>query len=152
MTEQEFQRQVWRSYDMITTAGGIKGKVLNVCFTTRSVRAFISGAPEWIKCELIETHTTGKGGDADDAAIIEDLHNKLIAAQDKIVGLKTECDQLKERARGNHFAEILRAINMIKEGLTEKKAKIAKIDSGLDFIQNYLNKVEDDTTRSPHDG
>ena len=108
MTEQEFQRQVWRSYDQITTADGVKGKVLNVCVTTKSVRAYISGSPEWIKCDLIETHTTAKGADGDDAAIIEDLHNKLIDAQDKIVGLKNECAQLKERASGNHYAEILR--------------------------------------------
>ena len=73
MTEQEFQKQVWRPYDQITTAGGVKGKVLNVCFTTKSVRAFISGAPEWLRCDLIETHTTGKGGDADDMTIIEEL-------------------------------------------------------------------------------
>ena len=61
MTEQEFIRQVWRPYDKITTAEGVPGKVLGVSFTTKSVRAFISGAPEWVKCELIETHTTGKG-------------------------------------------------------------------------------------------
>ena len=143
MTEQEFQRQVWRSYDQITTADGVKGKVLNVCFTTKSVRAYISGSPEWIKCDLIETHTTAKGADGDDAAIIEDLHNKLIDAQDKIVGLKNECAQLKERASGNHYAEILRSLNMIKEGLTEKKSKIAKIDSGLELIQNFMAKLEE---------
>ena len=130
-------------YDQITTADGVKGKVLNVCFTTKSVRAYISGSPEWIKCDLIETHTTAKGADGDDAAIIEDLHNKLIDAQDKIVGLKNECAQLKERASGNHYAEILRSLNMIKEGLTEKKSKIAKIDSGLELIQNFMAKLEE---------
>lgn len=143
MTKQEFQRQVWRAYDQITTADGVKGKVLNVCFTTKSVRAFISGAPEWVRCELIETHTTGKGGDADDAAIIEELHNKIMSLEDKIVGLKTERDQLKERVSGNHYSEILRALNMIKEGITEKKNKIAKIDRGLGLIQNALVKMEE---------
>ena len=143
MTEQDFQKQVWRPYDKITTADGVPGKVLQVAFNTKCVRAYISGAPEWIKCDLIETHTTGRGGDADDMAIIEDLHNKLLAAQDKIVGLKTERDQLRERVSGNHFAEILRAINMIKEGLTEKKNKIAKIDSGLSQVENWLAKIED---------
>lgn len=133
---------MWRAYDQITTANGVKGKVLNVCFTTKSVRAFISGAPEWVRCELIETHTTGKGGDADDAAIIEELHNKIMSLEDKIVGLKTERDQLKERVSGNHYSEILRALNTIKEGLTEKKTKIAKIDSGLGLIQNALAKME----------
>ena len=143
MTEQEFQRQVWRMYDQITTAEGVKGKVLGVSFTTKSVRAYISGAPEWIHCDLIETHTTGRGGDADDMAIIEDLHNKLLAAQDKIVGLKTERDQLKEKVSGNRYADILRALNMIREGMTEKKAKMAKIDSGLSQIENWLAKMEE---------
>lgn len=143
MTEQEFQRQVWRSYDQITTADGVKGKVLQVAFNTKCVRAYISGSPEWIKCDLIETHTTAKGADGDDAAIIEDLHNKLIDAQDKIVGLKNECAQLKERSSGDHYTEILRSLNMIKEGLTEKKSKIAKIDSGLELIQNYMEKLKE---------
>ena len=32
---------------------------------------------------------------------------------------------------------------MIKEGLTEKKSKIAKIDSGLELIQNFMAKLEE---------
>lgn len=132
-------------YDKITTAEGVPGKVIGVSFTTKSVRAFISGAPEWVRCELIETHTTGKGGDADDMAIIEDLHNKLIAAQDKIVGLKTERDQLREKVSGNRYADILRALNMIKEGMTEKKAKMAKIDSGLSQVENWLARLDENT-------
>ena len=145
MTEQDFQKQVWRMYDQITTADGIKGKVLGVSFTTKSVRAYISGAPEWVRCELIETHTTGKGGDADDMAIIEELHNKLMSAEDKIVGLKTERDQLREKISGNRYADILRALNMIKEGMNEKKAKMAKVDSGLSQIENWLARLEEET-------
>ena len=38
MTEQQFLQQVWRPYDSITTDTGIKGRVQNVCFPTRSVR------------------------------------------------------------------------------------------------------------------
>jgi hypothetical protein len=145
MTEQEFQKQVWRMYDKITTAEGVPGKVLGVSFTTKSVRAFISGAPEWVHCDLIETHTTGKGADGDDAAIIEELHNKLINAEDKIVGLKVECGQLKEKVSGNRYADILRALNMIKEGMTEKKAKMAKIDSGLSQVENWLARMDENT-------
>ena len=89
MTEQDFLRQVWRPYDKITTADGVPGKVLGVSFTTKSVRAFISGAPEWVSCTLIETHTTGKGGDGDDLAIIEELHNKVL-------NQATEIDRLRE--------------------------------------------------------
>ena len=128
-------------YDQITTSDGVKGKVLNVCFTTKSVRAFISGAPEWIKCDLIETHTTGKGGDADDAAIIEELHNRVIKQADEISRLREEKQALTDKISKNYLADILRSLNMIKEGLTEKKNKIAKIDSGLFLIEDALAKM-----------
>ena len=141
MTEQEFQTQVWRAYDQITTANGVKGKVLNVCFTTKSVRAFISGAPEWVKCDLIETHTTGKGDDADDAAIIEELHNRVIKQADEISRLREEKQALTDKISKNYLADLLRSLNMIKEGLTEKKNKIAKIDSGLFLIEDALAKM-----------
>ena len=127
MTEQEFQTQVWRPYDQITTANGVKGKVLNVCFTTKSVRAFISGAPEWIKCDLIETHTTGKGGDADDATIIEELHNTVLKQQDYIKRLTEEKKELAEKISKNYLAEILRAVNIVKEGLTERRTRLQRL-------------------------
>lgn len=142
MTEQEFQKQVWRPYDQITTAGGVKGKVLNVCFTTKSVRAFISGAPEWLRCDLIETHTTGKGGDADDMTIIEELHNKVLKQADEIERLRGERELLKEKISKNYLGDLLRAVNMVKEGVTEKKSKIAKIDNGLSLLQDALGKME----------
>jgi seryl-tRNA synthetase len=142
MTEQEFQKQVWRPYDQITTAGGVKGKVLNVCFTTKSVRAFISGAPEWVKCDLIETHTTGKGGDADDATIIEELHNKVLKQADEIERLRGERELLKEKISKNYLSDLLRAVNMVKEGIQEKKSKINKIDNGLTLLQDALEKIE----------
>jgi hypothetical protein len=141
MTEQEFQRQVWRMYDQITTADGVKGKVLNVCFTTKSVRVFISGAPEWVRCELIETHTTGKGADGDDAAIIEELHNKVLNQSEEINRLREEKQALTDKISKNYLADILRSLNMIKEGITEKKNKIAKIDSGLFLIEDTLAKM-----------
>ena len=144
MTEQEFQRQVWRAYDQITTAEGVKGKVLNVCFTTKSVRAFISGAPEWVKCELIETHTTGKGGDADDAAIIEELRNKVMNQATEIDRLREEKKALAEKISKNYLGDLLRAVNLMEQGLREKKHKIEQIDSGLKQIQDALAKMEDE--------
>ena len=142
MTEQEFIRQVWRPYDKITTAEGVPGKVLGVSFTTKSVRAFISGAPEWVKCELIETHTTGKGADGDDAAIIEELHNKVLRQADEIDRLQAEKKTLTEKISKNYLGDLLRAMNIIKEGIQEKKNKIAKIDNGLEQIQAALAKME----------
>lgn len=142
MTEQEFQKQVWRPYDKITTAEGVPGKVLSVCFSTKSVRAYISGAPEWVRCELIETHTTGKGGDGDDCAIIEELHNKVLHQANEIERLRNEKTALAEKISKNYLGDLLKAVNQMKQGLQEKKHKMEQIDSGLAQIQATLEKME----------
>ena len=144
MTEQDFLRQVWRPYDKITTADGVPGKVLGVSFTTKSVRAFISGAPEWVSCTLIETHTTGKGADGDDVAIIEELHNKVLNQSDEINRLREEKKALAEKISKNYLGDLLRAVNLMEQGLREKKHKIDQIDSGLKQIQDALSKMESD--------
>ena len=143
MTEQDFLRQVWRPYDKITTADGVPGKVLGVSFTTKSVRAFISGAPEWVSCTLIETHTTGKGADGDDVAIIEELHNKELNQSDEINRLREEKKALAEKISKNYLGDLLRAINTMEQGLREKKHKMEQIESGLKQIQAALEKMED---------
>lgn len=143
MTEQDFLRQVWRPYDKITTADGVPGKVLGVSFTTKSVRAFISGAPEWVSCTLIETHTTGKGADGDDVAIIEELHNKVLNQSDEINRLREEKKALAEKISKNYLGDLLRAINTMEQGLREKKHKMEQIESGLKQIQAALEKMED---------
>ena len=142
MTEQDFQKQIWRTYDQITTADGVKGKVLGVSFTTKSVRAFISGAPEWVSCTLIETHTTGKGADGDDVAIIEELHNKVLNQSDEINRLREEKKALAEKISKNYLGDLLRAVNLMEQGLREKKHKMDQIDSGLKQIQDALAKME----------
>ena len=142
MTEQDFLRQVWRPYDKITTADGVPGKVLGVSFTTKSVRAFISGAPEWVSCTLIETHTTSKGADGDDVAIIEDLHNKVLHQANEIERLRNEKNLLAEKISKNYLGDLLKAVNQMKQGLQEKKHKMEQIDSGLAQIQATLEKME----------
>ena len=144
MTEQDFLRQVWRPYDKITTADGVPGKVLGVSFTTKSVRAFISGAPEWVSCTLIETHTTGKGADGDDVAIIEELHNKVLNQSEEINRLREEKKTLAEKISKNYLGDLLRAVNLMEQGLREKKHKMDQIDSGLKQIQDALAKMESD--------
>ena len=142
MTEQEFSRQVWRMYDQITTADGVKGKVLQVAFNTKSVRAYISGAPEWIRCELIETHTTGKGADGDDTAIIEELHNKVLKQADEIERLKAQNQELAEKISKNYLKELLTAVNTMAQGLNEKKHKLNLVDNALEQIENIITKLE----------
>jgi hypothetical protein len=141
MTEQEFSRQVWRMYDQITTADGVKGKVLQVAFNTKSVRAYISGAPEWIRCESIETHTTGKGADGDDTAIIEELHNKVLSQDERIGRLEEEKRLLQEKISRNYLGELLRAVNVMQQGLQEKKHKIQQVENGLAAITDIVEKL-----------
>jgi hypothetical protein len=141
MTEQEFDQQVWRRFDVVTTDTGIETTVMNVCFTTRSVRIYVKNAPpEWLPCKRIETHTTRKGDSADEGTIIEELHNKLLAAEDKIVGLKNERQQLADKISRNYLGELLRAVNVMQQGLQEKKHKIQQIESGLAAISAVMEK------------
>lgn len=143
MTQQEFDKQVWRRFDLVTTDTEIETTVMDVCFSRRSVRIYVKNAPpEWLPCDRIVSHTTRKGGTADEGTIIEDLHNKVIKQQDEIDRLKEEKQQLAEKFSKNYMDDLLRAVNMLKEGLQEKKTKIAKIDSGLDLLQDALTKIE----------
>jgi hypothetical protein len=140
MTEQEFDSQVWRRFDVVTTDTGIETTVMNVCFSSRSVRIFVKNAPpEWLPAKRIEKHTTRKGGDADDLAVIEELHNRIMKQDDQIVRLKNEKAALTEKISKSCHSEILKAVNAIKEGMTEKKHKIEKIEKGLATLDDIFS-------------
>ena len=142
MTEQEFSKQVWRMYDQVTTADGVKGKVMGVAFSTKSVRAYIAGSPEWLKCEVIETHTTGKGGDADEDAIIEELHNKIMKQCDEIARLREQKRELEEKNNKYHLKELMTAVRDLHGGLMERRKKIDLIDKAIEQIERITAKVE----------
>ena len=142
MTEQEFDSQVWRRFDLVTTDTGIETTVMNVCFTTRSVRIYVKNAPpEWLPCKRIEKHTTRKGDTADEGTIIEEMHNRILKQDDKIVRLEKEKAVLAEKISKSYPSEILKAVNAIKEGLTEKKHKIEKIEKGLATLDDIFSKL-----------
>lgn len=142
MTEQEFDSQVWRRFDVVTTDTGIETTIMNVCFTTRSVRIYVKNAPpEWLPCKRIEKHTTRKGDEADDASIIEELHNKVIAQQDTIDRLKKEIDELKEKQSRNHISTLLSQVNIVGNLLQEKKKRMENIDAALMLINETVQKV-----------
>ena len=142
MTEQEFDQQVWRRFDVVTTDTGIETTVMNVCFSTRSVRIFVKNAPpEWLPCKRIEKHTTRKGDTADEGTIIEEMHNRILKQDDKIVRLEKEKAVLAEKISKSYPSEILKAVNAIKEGLTEKKHKIEKIEKGLATLDDIFSKL-----------
>ena len=143
MTEQEFDQQVWRRFDVVTTDTGIETTVMNVCFSTRSVRIYVKNAPpEWLPCKRIEKHTTRKGDTADEGTIIEELHNKILKQDDQIERLKNEKSQLQEKISKNYLSDILCAVNMMKQGLAEKKNKMEKVERGLDLVVSTLAKIE----------
>ena len=142
MTEQEFDQQVWRRFDIVTTDTGIETTVMNVCFTTRSVRIFVKNAPpEWLPCNRIVTHTTRKGGDADDGAIIEELHNRVLGLQDRVDKLTEEKAKLIEQMKKNHAGELLTQVNIIGSQLNEKKKRIEKIETSVQLIREIVEKI-----------
>jgi len=143
MTEQEFDQQVWRRFDVVTTDTGIETTVMNVCFTTRSVRIYVKNAPpEWLPCKRIETHTTRKGADGDDTAIIEELHNRVIRQSDEIERLKSEKAVLVDKISRNYLGELLRAVNVMQQGLQERKKKHEQIESSLSAIAAVVEKMK----------
>ena len=143
MTEQEFDQQVWRRFDNVTTDTGIETTVMNVCFSTRSVRIYVKNAPaEWLPFKRIVAHTTRKGDTADEGTIIEELHNRILKQDEKIVRLENEKAALAEKISRNYPSELLKAVNMLKEGLTEKKNKLEKIERGLDLIVSTLARID----------
>jgi Rps23 Pro-64 3,4-dihydroxylase Tpa1-like proline 4-hydroxylase len=145
MTEQEFDQQVWRRFDVVTTDTGIETTVMNVCFPTRSVRIFVKNAPpEWMPCKRIEKHTTRKGDTADEGTIIEELHDKIMKQDDQIERLKNEKLQLQEKISKNYLGDLLRAVNLMQQGLQEKKHKMEQIDSGLRQIQATLAAINNE--------
>jgi hypothetical protein len=142
MTEQEFDQQVWRRFDVVTTDTGIETTVMNVCFTTRSVRIYVKNAPpEWLPCKRIEKHTTRKGADGDDSAIIEELHNRVIRQSDEIERLKNEKAVLVDKISRNYLGELLRAVNVMQQGLQERKKKHEQIESSLSAIAAVIEKI-----------
>ena len=145
MTEQEFDQQVWRRFDVVTTDTGIETTVMNVCFSTRSVRIYVKNAPaEWLPFKRIVAHTTRKGDTADEGTIIEELHNRILKQDEKIVRLENEKAALAEKISRNYPSELLKAVNMLKEGLTEKKNKLEKIERGLELIVKTLAAINNE--------
>ena len=143
MTEQEFDSQVWRRFDNVTTDTGIETTVMNVCFSTRSVRIYVKNAPaEWLPFKRIVAHTTRKGDTADEGTIIEELHNRILKQEEKIARLENEKAALAEKISRNYLKDILQSVNMLKEGLTEKKNKLEKIERGLDLIVSTLARID----------
>ncbi len=147
MTEKEFAMQLWRRYDTVTLDTGLTVAISNVCFQTRSVKVFLKGGPqEWYKCDRIESHQTKFDGPTDDAAIIEELHNKVMNLNDQLESHRAKVKELEEKLREDKTKDLLTAVNIIRSQLNEKKDRIAKLDACMERIGETLDKINNDTT------
>lgn len=141
MTEQEFMKQVWRPYDTVTTENGIKGRVNNVCFPTKSVRVMMpDGMPEWFRCGMIAEHKSVTC-DPNDIALIEDLHNQLMGAQDRISKLEEEKERLTEGLKKTSMGAITTNVNTILSQLHEKKRRIERMEACMDALNELIERL-----------
>ena len=67
------------------------------------------------------------------------MHNRILKQSDEIERLKKEKAALAEKISKSCHSEILKAVNAIKEGLTEKKHKIEKIEKGLATLDDIFS-------------
>lgn len=141
MTEKEFLQQVWRPYDTVVMENGIKGRVQNVCFSTRSVRIKMAdGIPEWFRYELIKEHISATG-ETEDLGIIADLHEKLMASQKRIEDLQAIKDKLEERLRKGNLSDLMSAVNSIAGEIKLKKKRIEKLEENMEKVANLVDQI-----------
>ena len=147
MTEHEFDQQIWRNYDRVTIQlspdqAPWKQKVNSVCFPTHSVQVNMpNGGREWVRCECIVTHTCATGA-TDDLQLIEDLHNKLMAANKRNEELQIIKMQLESKLSSTTIADLRKSINVINNNLSSKKATIERIDEAVKKIEKAIDKME----------
>lgn len=115
---------------MITTNTGFKGRIITVCFPTKSVRIHMpEGQAEWIKCELIEKHNSMTGA-TDDIATIEELHNRLMKSEEYIDELNAELKEEKSKTAG------------LVKNLTANRQKLDKYEACFKRIRAEVEKLE----------
>lgn len=144
MTEKEFLTQVWRPYDTAVLENGIRGRIVNVCFHTRSIRVNMpSGAPEWFKCEFIKEHKSATG-ESTDLGIIEELHEKLMKANKQIESLQAAKAQLEDKLRKNYVGDLAKNVNIVISELREKKKRIEKIEQCMADIEAVISRIDEE--------
>ena len=148
MTEQEFKKQVWRAYDTVDIEGVANhARVIAVGFPSLSVRAAVApGVVEWFKCDQITAHHSATGN-PDDLAIIEDLHNKLMAANKRnedlqqILNTQQErIKELKDKADGKPDSKDLRKLRTTVASIY---STIGSIDHRMKQIDEYLDSLKE---------
>ena len=149
MTEQEFKKQVWRAYDTVEIEDVAKhARVVAVSFATKSVKAAVSpGVTEWFTFDQIVSHTCSTG-DSDDLAIIERLHDALMASNkcndDLQAILNTQKERIKElndKLQGKPDSKDLRKLRTSVDSIY---STIGSIDHRMKQIDEYLESLKED--------
>lgn len=149
MTEQEFKKQVWRAYDTVDIDGVANhARVIAVGFPSLSVRAAIApGVVEWFKYDQIVAHHSATGN-PDDLSIIEDLHNKLMAANKRNEDLQhilnTQQERIKnlnDKLQGKPDSKDL---NKLRTTVASIYSTIGSIDHRMKQIDEYLESLKKD--------
>lgn len=147
MTEKDFLKQVWRAYDTVELENGIKGRVMNICFSTRSVRVVMpDGNPEWFRFNFVNEHIS-VASEPDDMAIIENLHNKLMDADNKINWLQEEKKRLEEKLSDNHIEKIKKNLNELLMVIDGKKKRVEKVEKCIESLNEIISKMDEDGER-----
>lgn len=147
MNEKDFLKQVWRAYDTVELENGIKGRVMNICFSTRSVRVVMpDGNPEWFRFNFVKEHIS-VASEPDDMAIIENLHNKLMDANETIKKLQEEKKRLEEKLSNNHIEEILKNLNVLLTTIDGKKKRVEKVEKCIESLNEIISKMDEDGER-----
>ena len=134
-------QQVWRPYDTAVIENGIKGRVVNVCFHTRSVRIMMpQGSPEWFKYDMIVEHKSATGA-PEDLVIIESLTMKLDEANRRIEKLEAENARMDGKLKSRNIEAIGKNLNEIGAILNIKKKRIEKLEGCMDEIQAIVEKM-----------
>ena len=143
MTEKEFLQQVWRPYDSVTLENGIRGRVSNVCFYTRSVRVNMPvGAPEWFKYDMIVEHKTATSGDTTDLGLVEEMRVKLERMKVENENLKTKNAQMREKIKIITGVELVQSVESILSQLNDKKNRIERIEACITKVQDAVEKID----------
>ena len=143
MTKSEFRSQVWRPYDSVELDNGIKGRVINVCFPTHSVRINLPvGGTDWFDCDMIVRHNSS-AGETDDIAIIEDLHKKLMAAHKKNEDLQETLQTLQKKLQEGSIANLRKSLNILNNNLIEKKKTMEQVEKAVEKVNEIIDNLEE---------
>jgi uncharacterized coiled-coil protein SlyX len=90
---------------------------------------------------MVSVHKSATG-EPNDLCIIEDLHKKLMEAQNRIDNLQAENEKMKQRMESRNMEAIGRHLNEIAAILPMKKKRIEKLESCIGEIEEIIETMK----------